>query len=67
SVFSALDGSLLHQIHLYAGGISNRHPRARLLQVDETESILMGSGSLSLLSLDGNIISQNVGQDCLPG
>lgn len=67
SVFSAIDGSLLHQIHLYAGGISNRHPRARLLQVDETENILIGGGFLSLLSLNGSIISQNAGQACLPG
>ncbi|MBE0690705.1 MAG: hypothetical protein IH587_11355, partial [Anaerolineae bacterium] len=67
NIFNTVDGSLLHQILLYAGGVTNRHPSARLLQVDESDRILVGSGFLSLLALDGSVISQYTGQDCLPG
>ncbi|MCC6616565.1 MAG: peptidoglycan DD-metalloendopeptidase family protein [Anaerolineae bacterium] len=67
NIINTVDGSLLHQIVLYAGGVSNRHPSARLLQVDTSDRILVGAGFLSLLALDGSIISQVTGQNCLPG
>jgi murein DD-endopeptidase MepM/ murein hydrolase activator NlpD len=56
NVFSTTDGALLAQTQLYSGGAQNSHPRARLLRVDEQERVLMGSGFLSLLALDGRML-----------
>jgi hypothetical protein len=67
NVFNTMDGALLQQIQLYAGGVQNSHPRARLLRVDEQERALVGAGFLSLIALDGNRLGGDALQSCLLG
>jgi hypothetical protein len=67
SIFNAADGNLMHQVQLYTGGATNGHPRARLLHVDEHDRVLVGSGFLSVLALDGRIIGGNIVENCLLG
>lgn len=66
NVFSTVDGTLMQQVQLYAGGRQTASPRARLLQVDANEQILVGSGFLSLVTLDGKILGGEAA-NCLLG
>jgi hypothetical protein len=67
NVFNATDGSLINQLQLYAGGVQNTHPQARLLRVDDAERILMGGGFLSMLALDGAALGGEAFANCLLG
>jgi hypothetical protein len=66
NVFSTADGALLQQTQLYSGGNRTGSPRARLLQVDANERVRVGSGFLSLVTLDGKILGGEAA-NCLLG
>lgn len=67
NIFSTADGALVNQIQLYAGGVQSNHPQARMLRVDSQDRILIGSGFLSLLALDGTILGSAAYDDCRLG
>ena len=67
NVFNALDGSLLNQKQLYAGGIQNGSPRARLLEPLDAKHILVSAGFLSAIVFDADAISGGATQACLLG
>jgi hypothetical protein len=66
NVFSTTDGSLIDQVQLYSGGSQTGSPRARLLEVDVNERIRVGSGFLSLVTLDGKVLGGEAA-NCLLG
>jgi hypothetical protein len=67
NVFNSANGTLVHQVALYAGGATNAHPRARLLRVDSQDRALMGAGFLSLLAVDGAVIGGDIVRNCVAG
>ena len=66
-MFNANNGDLVHQVQLYAGGERNSSPRARFLTVDANERIQVGSGFLSLVTLDGWALAGDAMDGCLLG
>lgn len=67
NAFSTADGSLVNQLQLYAGGVQNNHPQARLLVADASDQVLLGSGFLSMLAVNGAVLGGAAFQDCLLG
>jgi hypothetical protein len=66
-VFNARTGELANQMQVYAGGIQNGSPPARILQPLPGGQILVGAGFLSAVLLDGAAISDGAMQDCVLG
>ncbi len=66
-VFSAATGEILNGKQLYAGGLQNGSPPARLLQPLPDNRILVGAGFLSVLLLDGAAVSGGALNDCVLG
>lgn len=54
NVFSGVDGRLLNQMALYAGGRRTTQPNARLLAVNGAEQVQVASGFLTMMTLDGS-------------
>jgi hypothetical protein len=52
-IFDTFSGDLVNQVALYAGGDRNSSPRARLLTVDQNDRVRVGSGFLTVVTLDG--------------
>lgn len=67
NVFSTTDGTLIDQRKLYAGGDRNGSPPARMLQVDEFERVLVGSGFLTTAALDGAVLGGEALSQCRLG
>jgi murein DD-endopeptidase MepM/ murein hydrolase activator NlpD len=67
SVFSTADGAMITQETLYAGGSYTGNPRARLIDANNTERLLVSSGFLSLITLDGHILGGDTSANCLLG
>ncbi|MAS34950.1 MAG: hypothetical protein CL610_13155 [Anaerolineaceae bacterium] len=67
NIFDTADGDLILQIELYAGGSRTSSPRARLLNVDQSEVIHAGSGFLSLFTLDGWALGGSAVESCRLG
>lgn len=66
-VFNARSGELVNQMQVYAGGIRNGSPPARLLQPQPGNRILIGAGFLSAIVLDGMAIGGDALHDCVLG
>ncbi len=67
NIFNAQDGSLITQKQLYAGGIRNGSPRARLLQPLDADQILVSAGFLSSVIFDSDAITSGTNQACILG
>lgn len=67
NVFDTGTGALARRITLYAGGEQNSSPRARLLRADRSERMLLGSGFLTVVALDGAQLAPDAMQSCLLG
>ncbi|MBZ0303453.1 MAG: peptidoglycan DD-metalloendopeptidase family protein [Anaerolineae bacterium] len=67
NLFDASSGELINQVEIYAGGERNSSPRARVLEVDQNERIHVGSGFLSLVTLDGWALGGPAMNNCLLG
>jgi hypothetical protein len=67
NVFSTADGALLNQRKVYAGGDRNGSPPARLLQADEFERVLVGSGFVTTVALDGAALGGDAFSQCRSG
>jgi hypothetical protein len=64
NVFSTLDGALLSQRQIYAGGARSSSARARVLQVDPYERLIVGGGFLTTAALDGRALAGEAIPDC---
>lgn len=67
NVFDTSNGDLVNQVELYAGGDRNSSPRARILAVDQNETIRVGTGFLSVVALDGWVLGNKAASECLLG
>jgi len=67
SLFNTADGALVREIQLYPGGDRSSSPRARLLTVDRSERIQVGSGFLTTVTLDGWALAAETMQNCRLG
>lgn len=67
NVFSTADGRLVDQLQLYAGGKQNTSPAARVLQADKNERLLVGSGFLTMMTLDGTQFGGDTLANCRLG
>jgi hypothetical protein len=67
NVFSTVNGTLVNQHKVYAGGIESSSPRARLLRADEFERVIVGSGFLTTVALDGTALGGEAMDDCRLG
>lgn len=66
-IFSAQDGELLGERRLYAGGVRNGSPPARLLQPQGYNRLLVSAGFLTLYLLDANAIADGALSTCVLG
>jgi hypothetical protein len=67
NIYNSADGSLLHQTSVYAGGRRSSSPRARLLDANAAEQLVIGSGFLSLVTLDAAALVDGALDRCLLG
>lgn len=67
NVFETASGDLVNQMRLYSGGRQNSSPRARLLEVMAGEHVRVGSGYLSMVTLDGWVLGGEAAANCLLG
>lgn len=68
SIFNTMDGSLVNQVNLYAGGSQSGQPGARLLDIDPAVGkIILGAGFLSLVTLDANALAADALSSCWLG
>ncbi len=67
SVFNAHTGDLITQRQLYAGGIQNGSPPARLLEPLANNRVRIGAGFLSTVTLDSAALSNGALQTCVLG
>lgn len=66
-VYDANSGDLINERGLYAGGNRNRHPSARLLQVEVDGTVHISAGYLSIVTLDGRVLGGDVFGSCSVG
>ncbi|MEP7292623.1 MAG: peptidoglycan DD-metalloendopeptidase family protein, partial [Chloroflexota bacterium] len=66
-VFNAATGETVSNIQIYAGGIQNGSPTARLLLPQAGNRILVSAGFLSAVVLDGAAISGGAMAQCVLG
>ncbi|MFN8452192.1 MAG: hypothetical protein U0521_27250 [Anaerolineae bacterium] len=66
-IFNARSGERVNETQVYAGGIQNGSPPARILQPLPGNQMLVGAGFLSAVVLDGAAISDGAMQDCVLG
>ena len=64
NVFSTIDGALLTQRQIYAGGARSNSARSRVLQVDPFERLVVGGGFLTTVALDGRGLVGEALPDC---
>lgn len=67
NIYNSADGALLHQTSVYAGGRRSSSPRARLLEANAAEQVVIGSGFLSLVTLDAAALVDGALDRCLLG
>lgn len=67
NAFDAANGELVAQRHLYAGGNRNSSPRSRLLWINGREQLLVSSGFLTTVALDGAQLAPAVLANCRLG
>ncbi|MCC6804946.1 MAG: peptidoglycan DD-metalloendopeptidase family protein, partial [Anaerolineae bacterium] len=66
-IFNARTGERVNEKQIYAGGIQNGSPPARILQALPDGRVLVGGGFLSAVVLDGAAISNGAMQNCVLG
>jgi hypothetical protein len=64
SVFDSASGALVYQMQFYAGGLQSSSPPARLLETDEAGNLRVGSGFLTVLTLNSQAIGGETAAAC---
>ena len=67
TVINTQDGTVAHQLHLYAGGDSSGRPSGRILQSQPDGTLVFGAGFLTLVTLDGIALSSSFRDQCILG
>jgi hypothetical protein len=66
NVIDTQSGELIGQVQFYPGGTRTGNPRARVLDANARDVLRVGSGFLSLVTLDGRALGSGAA-DCLLG
>jgi hypothetical protein len=64
NVFASADGKLLNQMQFYAGGNQSSSPPARLLRLDAHGHLSVGSGFLTVVTLDTAKLADSASVNC---
>ncbi len=67
NLFNAANGDLFNQVELYPGGVQNRRPSARLLEVEPTGMIRVNAGFLTTMTLRGSVLGASALSSCVLG
>jgi len=66
-VLNAADGTVMTQRQLYAGGVRNGSPPARMVRIEAGNRLLVSAGFLSLYLLDGTALAGSALGECNAG
>ncbi len=67
TVINTQDGTVAHQLQLYAGGASSRRPGGRLLQGQPDGTLIFGAGFLTVVTLDATALASSFWDQCILG